>query len=87
MVPFCQVTKQRVTALSFFLRVDDQKAAYASHMEEGDSSSDEEEVKGKDILAISKKELDAIKKKEGKGVRRCAPHQSTSKPPKLPGSN
>jgi hypothetical protein len=68
---FSQATKQRVTALSFFLHVDDQRAAEAAAAEnDSDSSDDESQPKQKDLLSISKQQLLDIRKKEGKGVKR-----------------
>eukprot|EP01052_Picozoa_sp_SAG31_P001884 SAG31_NODE_63_length_28659_cov_23.074685_19_plen_839_part_00 len=71
---FSSTTKLRVTALNFFIHVDDQIAAMAAQAE--DSDDDDGDGMGgqkpKDILAISKQELLEIQKKEGKGVKKVS---------------
>jgi protein SDA1 len=71
---FSENLKQRVTALSFFLRVDDQMAAMKAAQEDSDDDSeDEKNMSGKsakEILQLTKKEMMDMAKKEGKGVRR-----------------
>eukprot|EP01043_Picozoa_sp_COSAG02_P032150 COSAG02_NODE_2135_length_9714_cov_4.465731_3_plen_910_part_00 len=70
---FSDNLKQRVTALSFFLRVDDQMAAMKAAQEDSDEDEDDEDLKGKsekEILQLTKKEIMDMAKKEGKGVRR-----------------
>jgi protein SDA1 len=70
---FSDNLKQRVSALSFFLRVDDQMAAMKAAQEDSDDDDDAEDMKGKsekEILQLTKKEIMDMAKKEGKGVRR-----------------
>ena len=71
---FSETLKQRVTALSFFLRVDDHMAAMKAAQEDSDDDDDDDtDMKGKtekQILQLTKKEIMEMAKKEGKGVRR-----------------
>ena len=72
---FSPTTKQRVTALTFFLHADDHFAAMkAQEMDSDDETDDEGDAgtKVNNILEMSKKELMAIKRKEGKGVKKTS---------------